>query len=66
MRIGLKAHEDKVGAIVTTIMTPELGKVYGALYNWYVASSPKIAPEGWQLPPKENGETYQFILQYST
>ena len=45
----LKAHEDKVGAYCYYNNDPELGKVYGALYNWYVASSPKIAPEGWHV-----------------
>ena len=45
----LKAAEDKVGAYCYYNNDPELGKVYGALYNWYVASSPKIAPEGWHV-----------------
>lgn len=45
----LKAGEDKVGAYCYYNNDPELGKVYGALYNWYVAGSPKIAPEGWHV-----------------
>lgn len=45
----LKAGEDKVGAYCYYNNDPELGKVYGALYNWYVASSSKIAPEGWHV-----------------
>ena len=27
---------------------------YGALYNWYAASHPLIAPEGWQVPTNED------------
>ena len=29
---------------------PENGKKYGILYNWYAASSDKIAPKGWRVP----------------
>jgi uncharacterized protein (TIGR02145 family) len=29
---------------------PEHSKSYGPLYNWYAASSPKIAPPGWRVP----------------
>jgi uncharacterized protein (TIGR02145 family) len=29
---------------------PENGKKYGILYNWYAASSEKIAPKGWRVP----------------
>ena len=32
---------------------PEHGKKYGALYNWYAASSDKIAPKGWRVPTHE-------------
>lgn len=32
---------------------PELGKKYGALYNWHAAHSPKICPEGWHVPTVE-------------
>jgi uncharacterized protein (TIGR02145 family) len=28
---------------------PENGKKYGILYNWYAASSDKIAPKGWRV-----------------
>jgi uncharacterized protein (TIGR02145 family) len=31
----------------------EYGKKYGALYNWYAASSDKIAPKGWRVPTHE-------------
>jgi len=29
-------------------------KNYGALYNWYAASHPLIAPEGWRVPTHED------------
>ena len=45
----LKAGEDKVGAYCYYNNDPKLGEVYGILYNWYTASSPKIAPEGWHV-----------------
>jgi uncharacterized protein (TIGR02145 family) len=32
---------------------PEHGKKYGALYNWWAASSDKIAPKGWKVPTIE-------------
>lgn len=31
---------------------PEHGKTYGVLYNWYAASSDKIAPKGWRVPTR--------------
>jgi len=31
----------------------EHGKKYGVLYNWYAASSGKIAPMGWRVPTRE-------------
>jgi uncharacterized protein (TIGR02145 family) len=37
----------------------EYGKKYGNLYNWYAASSPKIAPKGWRVPTREE----QFALR---
>jgi uncharacterized protein (TIGR02145 family) len=33
---------------------PENGKKYGVLYNWYAASSDKIAPKGWRVPTRED------------
>jgi uncharacterized protein (TIGR02145 family) len=30
---------------------PELGKIYGKLYNWYAATDPRgLAPVGWHVP----------------
>lgn len=29
---------------------PELGKVYGGLYNWYTINTGKLAPKGWHVP----------------
>jgi len=32
------------------------GKIYGALYNFHVASDPRIAPEGWRVPTYEDAQ----------
>jgi uncharacterized protein (TIGR02145 family) len=32
---------------------PENAEPAGLLYNWYAASSPKIAPKGWRVPTRE-------------
>ena len=34
---------------------------FGALYNWYAASSPKICPEGWRVPSNED---WQILFDY--
>ncbi len=34
---------------------------YGALYNWFVASHPLIAPEGWRVPHLDD---YEKLLTY--
>ena len=31
--------------------------LYGALYNWYAASSGKLAPQGWHVPSKDDWNT---------
>ena len=36
---------------------------YGALYNWYAASHPLIAPEGWRVPTEEDYLKLRFYLQ---
>jgi uncharacterized protein len=38
---------------------PEYGEKYGALYNWWAASSNKIAPKGWKVPTHEE----QMVLR---
>ena len=35
---------------------------YGALYNWFVASHPLIAPEGWRVPHLEDYEKLNNYL----
>lgn len=37
-------------------------KDYGALYNWYAASHPLIAPEGWRVPTISDYDTLAFYL----
>lgn len=32
---------------------PAHSKIHGPLYNWYAASSPRIAPPGWRVPTRE-------------
>lgn len=30
---------------------PELGKIYGKIYNWFAVTDPRgLAPEGWHIP----------------
>ncbi|OFX83089.1 MAG: hypothetical protein A2W99_13370 [Bacteroidetes bacterium GWF2_33_16] len=38
-----------------------IGKGYGYLYNWYAASHPNIAPDGWHVPT--NAE-YAILTEY--
>ena len=40
---------------------PEMGKKYGALYNWYVASDPRGLIEGFHVPTEEE---YSFLVNY--
>lgn len=41
---------------------PEIGKEYGGLYNWYVATDPRGLIEGWHTPTNEEfREFVQFI-----
>jgi len=38
------------------------GKIYGALYNFHVASDPRIAPEGWRVPTYEDVKELEAYL----
>jgi uncharacterized protein (TIGR02145 family) len=40
----------------------QYGKIYGALYNFYTASDPRIAPEGWRVPTYEDGQELEAYL----
>jgi uncharacterized protein (TIGR02145 family) len=33
---------------------PANGETYGALYNWYVVDTGKLAPSGWRVPTNED------------
>lgn len=35
---------------------------YGALYNWYVINTGKLAPSGWRVPTKTDFETLETFL----
>ena len=37
-------------------------KDYGALYNWYAASHPLLAPEGWRVPTNSECDSLAFYL----
>jgi len=36
--------------------------MYGALYNWYVAETGNICPEGWHVPTDEEWTTLELFL----
>jgi len=40
---------------------PNSGYEYGLLYNWYAATTDKLAPTGWRIPSKEDWET---LIEY--
>jgi uncharacterized protein (TIGR02145 family) len=39
---------------------------YGALYNWYVVGTNKLAPTGWHVPSESEFETLLTFLDLST
>jgi uncharacterized protein (TIGR02145 family) len=42
---------------------PELGKIYGKLYNWYAVNDSRgLAPEGWSIPSISNWNTLITFL----
>lgn len=44
---------------------PQIGSVYGPLYNWYVASNSHICPLGWHVPTSDEWtELYDAIGGY--
>jgi uncharacterized protein (TIGR02145 family)/uncharacterized repeat protein (TIGR02543 family) len=38
------------------------GQTYGALYNWYVATTSNLAPAGWHVPTNEE---YEQLISYA-
>gem|GEM_PF-1149014 len=41
---------------------PEMGKIYGKLYNWYAVNDPRgLAPEGWHVP---NFQEWVVLMLY--
>lgn len=40
----------------------EYNKVYGALYNWYAASSANLCPEGWHVPRNAEFQTLELQI----
>jgi uncharacterized protein (TIGR02145 family) len=42
---------------------PEMGKIYGKLYNWYAVNDSRgLAPEGWHIPSEEEWNILQNCL----
>ena len=56
----LRAGDDQMGARCYYNNDPELGKVYGGLYNWYAVNTGKLAPKGWHVPT--NAEWVKLII----
>jgi uncharacterized protein (TIGR02145 family) len=51
------AYDNKIGAWCYYDNNPEIGAIYGKLYNWYALNDPSgIAPEGWTLPTIQDWE----------
>lgn len=45
---------------------PELGKVYGKLYNWYAVNDPRgLAPPGWHIPSYNEWMTLIDFVGYT-
>lgn len=40
----------KIGAYCWYNNDPEIGKIYGGLYNWYAIATGKLAIKGWHVP----------------
>lgn len=58
----LKVGQEGIGAYCYYNNDPELGKVYGALYNWYAIGTEKLAPKGWHVATKDDWrELYAYI-----
>lgn len=56
------AGDSKTGAYCYYNNDPEIGKIYGALYNWYAIATGKLAPKGWHVPSYE--EFMKIIVSY--
>jgi uncharacterized protein (TIGR02145 family) len=42
---------------------PEMGKIYGKLYNWYAVNDPRgLAPEGWRIPSNSDWDNLIYFL----
>lgn len=58
----IDAVDNRVPAWCFYDNSKELGGKYGILYNWYALSDDRsLAPEGWQLPQKED---WQKLTKY--
>jgi uncharacterized protein (TIGR02145 family) len=51
-----------VRAFAITKTIPKMGRNTESLYNWYAASSDKIAPKGWRVPTHEEQIALQQYL----
>ena len=42
---------------------PDLGKIYGKLYNWNAVNDPRgLAPEGWHIPSDDDWKELELFL----
>jgi uncharacterized protein (TIGR02145 family) len=56
----------KTGAWCYYNNDPELGKIYGRLYNWYAVNDPRgLAPEGWHVPSDDEWKQLEICLGMS-
>lgn len=58
----IKAEKNQQPAWCYYENNPELGKIYGKLYNWYAVNDPRgLAPEGWHV---SSAEEWYDIIEY--
>jgi uncharacterized protein (TIGR02145 family) len=41
---------------------PNIGRVYGAIYNWHAVNTDKLCTEGWHVPSEDEWATLSTFL----